>query len=92
MTNQTLTTNEPVARFKDGLVEIAIWQNDTENGRPFYSTSAIQRSYKDKSGDYQVTSSLSGTQLLQAARLYQQAYDTIRELEEADYQASKAEA
>ena len=90
MTNQTSTSNEPVARIKDGLLQIAIWRNETEKGRPFYSTSAVQRSYKDDAGNYHETMSLSGTQLLQAARLYRLAYDKVRELEEADYQASKA--
>ena len=89
MTNQTKTSNEPVARIKDGLLQIAIWKNETEKGRPFYSISALERSYKDEKGDYHVTNSLSGTQLLQAARIYGLAYDQIRELEEADYQASK---
>ena len=37
MTNQTSTSNEPVARVKDGLLQIAIWKNETEKGRPFYS-------------------------------------------------------
>ncbi|QDV73813.1 hypothetical protein [Botrimarina mediterranea] len=90
MTNQTTSSNEPIARIKDGLLQIAIWKNSTEQGRPFYTTSAVERSYKDDKGDYHVTNSLSGTQLLQAARLYALAYDQIREREEADYQASKA--
>ena len=89
MTNQNPTPNEPVARLKDGLLQIAIWKNQSENGRPFYSTSALQRSYKDDAGTYQETTSLSGTQLLQAQRLYGLAYDKVRELEEADYLASK---
>ena len=90
MTNQTTSSNEPVARVKDGMLQIAIWKNESEKGRGFYSTSAVQRSYKDDAGNYHETTSLSGTQLLQAARLYAQAYDRIRDLEEANYQASKA--
>ena len=90
MTNQTATSNEPVARIKDGLLQIAVWKNETEKGRPFYSISAVKRSYKDDAGNCHETTSLSGTQLLQAARLYAQAYDQIREMEEADYEASKA--
>ncbi|QDS99246.1 hypothetical protein [Adhaeretor mobilis] len=90
MTNQTKNSNEPVARIKDGLLQIAIWKNESEKGRPFYTTSAVQRSYKDDAGNYHETTSLSGTQLIQAARLYGLVYDRVRELEEADYQASKA--
>ncbi|TWT96908.1 hypothetical protein Pla108_26840 [Botrimarina colliarenosi] len=89
MSNQTSTQNEPITRLKDGLLQIAIWKNESEKGRPFYSTSAVQRSYKDDNGNYHETTSLSGSQLLQASRLYALAYDQVRELEEADYQASK---
>ena len=70
-------------------MQIAVWKNESEKGRPFYSTSAVQRSYKDDAGNYRETQSLSGTQLLQAGRLYALAYNRVRELEEADYQASK---
>lgn len=90
MTNQTTNSNEPIARVKDGLLQIAIWKNTTEDKRVFYSTSAVERSYKVDEKNYNVTNSLSGTQLLQAGRLYALAYNQIRELEEADYQASKA--
>jgi len=89
MTN-TLKNNEPVARVKDGMIQIAIWRNQSEKGKVFYSTSKIKRSYKDDAGNYQETDSLSGTQLLQASQLYSLAYARIRELEESDYQASKA--
>lgn len=90
MTNPATNPNEPVARIKDGLLQIAIWKNPTTEGRSFYSTSGVQRSYKDERGEYRETASLSGTQLIQAGRLYALAYDRVRELEEADYQASKA--
>ncbi len=89
MTNQNTTANEPIARIKDGLLQIAIWKNETEKGRPFYSTSAVQRTYKDDAGNYHETQSLSASQLLQAGRLYNLAYDKVRELEDGDYQASK---
>lgn len=90
MTNQTTSSNEPIVRVRDGMLQIAIWKNESEKGRGFYSTSAVKRSYKDDAGNYHETMSLSGTQLLQAARLYTLAYDRIRELEEADYEASKS--
>lgn len=90
MTNTTTTTNEPVARVQDGLLQLAIWKNEGEDGRAFYSASAVERSCKDQAGEYRQTSSLSGSQLLQAARLYALAYDQVRELQDADYQAGKA--
>ncbi len=87
MTN-TCNNNEPVARLKDRTLQIAIWRNITEQGKVFYSTSKIKRTYKDN-GNYQETDSLSGTQLLQAARLLELAYDRMRELEQTDYEANR---
>lgn len=90
MTNPTTTRNEPIIRLRHGMLQLAIWKNEREQGRPFYSTSPVQRCYKDDAGNYQETTSLNSTQLLQAARLHVLAYDRIRDLEDADYQASKA--
>jgi hypothetical protein len=88
MTNQT-NSNEPIARLKDGYLQVAIWRNTSEQGRNFYSVSKLKRTYKED-GNYKETDSLSGTQLLQAARLLELAYTRIRELEEADYQAGRS--
>lgn len=85
MTN-TSNNNEPVARLKDRSLSIAVWRNTTEQGKVFYSVSKIKRTYKEN-GNYKETDTLSGTQLLQAARLLKQAYSHIRELEQLDYQS-----
>lgn len=87
MTN-TVNNNEPIARLKDRTLQIAIWRNYSEDAKVFYSTSKIKRTYKDNE-NYQETDTLSGTQLLQAARLLELAYTRIRELEQADYAANR---
>lgn len=89
MTNVT-NNNQPIARLKDGLIQVAVWKNESSQGKTYYSVSKVQRTYQDN-GTYKETDSLSGTQLLQAARLLVRAYDRVRELEEADYQARRAE-
>jgi hypothetical protein len=81
-------SNEPVARLKDRSLALAIWKNTTEQGKVFYSVSKIKRTYKDN-GNYKETDSLSGPQLLQAARLLEMAYTQIRQLEQADYEANR---
>ncbi|QDT00416.1 hypothetical protein [Adhaeretor mobilis] len=89
MTNTT--PKNPVAKFQDGKVQLAIWKNPSEQGS-FYSISAPTRSYQDEAGNYRDTTSLSGTQLLQAQRLLGLAYDRIRDLQDADYAARLAAA
>jgi len=88
MTNTT-NNNEPIDRVKDGKLTIAIWKNATGEGNIFYSISAPQRREKDDAGEYTNYTSLSGTQILQGQRLMGLAYDRIRQLEQADYEASK---
>jgi len=87
--SNTTNNNEPIARVKDGKLTIAIWKNASGEGNVFYSISATQRREKDDAGEYANYTSLSGTQILQGKRLMGMAYDRIRELEQADYEASK---
>ena len=41
-------TKQPVQKFKQGLVQVAVWQNESRNG-DFYSLT-FQRSYTDAEG------------------------------------------
>ena len=41
-------TKQPVQKFKEGLVQVAVWQNESRNG-DFYSIT-LQRSYTDAEG------------------------------------------
>lgn len=41
-------TKQPVQKFKQGLVQVAVWQNESRNG-DFYSLT-FQRSYTDAQG------------------------------------------
>lgn len=87
--SETTNNNEPIDRVKDGMIQIPIWRNE-KDGKVSYSTSSAERSYFDKKENkYKSTTSLFGTDNLQVSLLYAKAYDRIRELEEADYQASK---
>jgi hypothetical protein len=45
------TKKQPVARAKNGKVEIAIWPNEGSNGT-FYTASAPTIRYQDEKGEY----------------------------------------
>ena len=84
----TTTSNQkPIARLQDGLLKTAIWKNKSKKGH-FYSVSPVKRTYK-QNGNYKETTSLSGTQILQAQRLLGRAYNHIRDLEAVEYAARK---
>lgn len=70
----------PVERLKSYPVQAAIWKNESENG-VFHSVT-FSRSYKD-GDEYRDVDSFSGPQLLQLARLAEQAYDRAEALTRA---------
>ena len=73
--------NRPVAKFKHGGVEVAVWSNPGDNG-PMYNTS-ISNSYKDeKTGDWKPTTSFSPTDLLVVGELASQAFAEITKLKQ----------
>ena len=76
--NEKKNNNEPVDRVRIGRIEAAIWKNRGENGA--WHSVTLSRSYKDSTGEFQSTDSLSGTDLLLAAEAMRLAYHRCREL------------
>ena len=79
---------KPIDHVKDFNLTVAIWRHENKDGETYYQISPTERRYKDDQGEYQSSTSLSGTQILQSSRLQDLAYARIRELEAADYAAS----
>jgi len=70
--------NLPAKRFKSSGVEVSVWKNEGKEGSVFFTVS-LQRSYKDKEGNWQSTASLRKSDLLVASHLLEKAYDFIDE-------------
>ncbi len=87
MTNET--KNKPVETLRDGYLKVAIWRNPTDNGYR-YSTGPLQRSYKDKEGQWRETEFLSGHEILRGSRLLEKAYDFQLEQKKQDYEGNGA--
>ena len=79
MTNET---QKPIAKIRDGALEISIWANQTEKGTR-YAADGVIRSYK-VGEEWKQTRSLSNGELLKAARLHDLAYSKILELRDAE--------
>ena len=75
--------NKPKITLRDGNLKVAIWRNESAKGA-FYSITPPTRGYKDGAGAWKETTSLSDTQLLQASRLLERAYDAILNLKDQD--------
>ena len=68
--------NHPIARHRDGAIEVAVFRNETEKGA-VYNTERT-RSYQDKDGNWQKTHSFPERDLLKAAKLDEKAYESIQ--------------
>ena len=70
--------SKPQAKLNDGLLSATVWENRTEDGKTFYSTT-LSRSYK--AGDeWKESNSFNEDDLLAIARLAGKAYDAIKRL------------
>jgi hypothetical protein len=75
------SANRPVAKYKHGGVELAVWTNQAEGGTMFNTT--ISNSFRDeKSGEWKTTTSYSPTDLLVVAELAHQAFAEIIRLKQ----------
>ncbi|MBI1970804.1 hypothetical protein HYS47_03585 [Candidatus Woesearchaeota archaeon] len=73
-------TTRPEAKFRAGPVCATIWNNvgQTREGLPTeYKTVSFERSYKDKAGAWQTTSSLRLNDLPRAQVVLGKAYEYI---------------
>ena len=73
---ETALGPRPVATFKQGTVEVAVWPNQTEKGTMYNTT--ISNSYlDDKSGEWKETTSFSPADLAVLGMLSAQAFQAI---------------
>lgn len=70
-----MSNKQPAHKIHDGLMKVTIWGNAKKDGNGFYSV-ALTRSYKDGE-TWHTTNVFSGSELLKAANLLQQAYNWI---------------
>ena len=74
------TKNIPEKRFSAGPISATVWQNQGKgaNGEAVeYRTVSFQRSYKDKNGVWQSTSSLRINDLPKASVVLQKTYEYL---------------
>lgn len=72
-----MAQNEPIKRFRIGLVTAAVWKN--KPGDTVFYNVTLQARYKNDGGEWQDSNSLSTDQLLNAAKVLTRAEAYIAE-------------
>ncbi len=67
---------QPVEKLRDRGLTLTLWENKTEDDKSYYSAN-LNKSYKDDADEWQETTNLNADDLLKAANLLQQGYNTI---------------
>ncbi len=67
--------NFPEKKFRAGAVSATVWRNKSQKGEGEYNTVSLERSYKDKEGQWQATNSLRTNDLPKAVMALQKAYE-----------------
>ena len=78
--NQQKIKNAPERKFRAGAIAATVWKNQgsDKNGSPTeYRTVSFERSYMDKEGKWQTTSSLRINDLPRAAVVLTKAYEYL---------------
>ena len=75
----TEKTNTPIYKVRAGVIEASVWLNiNKKDGKEFRSFSTTwSRSYKDKDGNWQTTSSLMTSDIPKLMELLRQCYAWI---------------
>jgi len=74
------TGNKPEKKFSTGAISATVWKNQgtSKTGEAVeYRTISIQRSYQDKDGKWQTTSSMRVNDLPKASLVLDKAYEYI---------------
>ncbi|MCB9358644.1 hypothetical protein H6503_01810 [Candidatus Woesearchaeota archaeon] len=71
--------NLPDKRFKAGSITATVWLNNIEKDGKLasYSSITLERSYKDKDGNWQTTNSFRSNDLPKLALVAQKAYEHV---------------
>ena len=68
--------DKPIKTFKVGGVKASIWQNESQNGEAFFTTS-IARSYRTENGEWKETSTYSRDDLPKIKLASEKAYEFV---------------
>ena len=83
MSDEQNEPNRPEDTLREGSLKAAIWRNEGENGA--YHSVTVARTYKDRDGNLQDTSSFRPKDMLGLAELARRAHHDAHELDRAAF-------
>ncbi|PIN81778.1 hypothetical protein COV13_00090 [Candidatus Woesearchaeota archaeon CG10_big_fil_rev_8_21_14_0_10_32_9] len=78
--SEVMGKKSPEQKFKAGSVSATVWKNngqDSEGKQTSYKTVSFERSYLDKEGNWQTTSSLRISDIPKAVLVLNKAYEYL---------------
>lgn len=81
------TTKRPTETLREGPLKAAIWRNDGENGA--YHAVTLARTYKDRDGNLQDTSSFRAQDMLGLSELARRAHHHAHDLDRAAFKEQR---
>lgn len=81
-TNESTSSNPPLAKLVYGDIHVSTWENTDPNGKVYHSI-RIERRYKDANGDWQPTNSYRVRDLPVVIDLIEQAQRELAEIKNA---------
>lgn len=69
--------NPPLETLRDGRLKATIWENRNEAGEP-YHTVTLAKTFEDRDGKLQDTSSFTAGELLRVSELAREAFTVLR--------------
>lgn len=81
--------NKPAFTLRDGALKLTCWANESnEGGKIFHSVDVVRSYKKDTDDEWAETRQFSGSDILKASALMQEAYAKIRELRSTEAAAA----
>lgn len=78
MNEEQNSKNQPEKRFTTGAITATVWKNESKaNPESEFATVTLQRSYKDKDGNWKHTSNLRVNDIPKANLVLQKAYEYL---------------
>ena len=74
----------PEKKFKAGGITATIWCNEAKGESKSYHSIVLEKSYKDKEGNWQTTSSLMSNDLPKAQLVLAKAYEYLTLKDDAE--------
>lgn len=87
----TTSNQRPVDTLRLGSVVLAIWKNETSDGRAVFNVTT-ERIYTDDQGNWKSNSSFRRDDLLLLAKVCDKTHDRVFELEAAEREPAGKEA